>query len=236
LVDCSAYLPFDSEDLLPTGEFEELVRYCEKKPLSLIVGGDSNCHHTVWGSTNCSDRGLALVEFLNSADWEILNWGNDPTFYNSQRLEVIDITLGPCELLESIEDWEVSSEPSLSDQTYYVQISGLSSGRPLQGPKEHQLGLLLGGSGSTLEQAPEMDLKDEAGLGLAISFVQGALIMAYEDNCPLKIGRKGKCPLKLTSNLESLRREVRRLFNKGCRNGTPQSWELYKEAQRRYRK
>jgi hypothetical protein len=32
LVVCSAYLPFDSEDLPPTRDFEELVQYCEEKP------------------------------------------------------------------------------------------------------------------------------------------------------------------------------------------------------------
>ena len=63
LVACSAYLPFDSEDPLPTREFEELVRYCEEKNLHLIIGCDSNCHHTVWGSTNCNDRGVACWNF-----------------------------------------------------------------------------------------------------------------------------------------------------------------------------
>jgi hypothetical protein len=94
----------------------------------------------------------------------------------------------------------------------------------------------LGDLWGSLEQEPEMDLKDVAGLGLTISFAEGALIMAYEDKCLLKIGRKGECSLRCTSNLQPLRREVRRLFNKGRRNVTPQRWELYKEAQRRYRK
>jgi hypothetical protein len=75
VVVCSVYLPFDSEDLPPTREFEELVRYCEEKTLSLIVGCDSNCHHTVWGSANCNDTGVALVEFLNSTNLEILKPG-----------------------------------------------------------------------------------------------------------------------------------------------------------------
>jgi hypothetical protein len=87
-----------------------------------------------------------------------------------------------------------------------------------------------------LEQGPRMDFKHEAGLGLIISYVQEALLTAYEDNSPLKIGRKGKCSLWWTSDLESLRREVRQFFNKGHRTGTPQSWELYREAHRRYRK
>jgi hypothetical protein len=49
VVVCSVYLPFDSKGLPPTREFEELMQYCEEKTLSLIVGCDSNCHHTVWG-------------------------------------------------------------------------------------------------------------------------------------------------------------------------------------------
>jgi hypothetical protein len=52
LVICSAYLPHDSEDPPPSKEFEELVWYCENENLCLVVGCDSNAHHSVWGSTN----------------------------------------------------------------------------------------------------------------------------------------------------------------------------------------
>jgi hypothetical protein len=108
LVVCSAYLRYDSEEPPPSKEFEDLVRYCETEDLYLVVGCDSNAHHSVWGSTNCNSRGEGLVEFLNSTNLEILNWGNEPTFYSGGRLEVIDITLGSFRLLESIIGWEVS--------------------------------------------------------------------------------------------------------------------------------
>jgi hypothetical protein len=52
LVICFAYLPYDSEDPPPSMEFEDLVRYCEKENLYLVVGCDSNAHHSVGGSTN----------------------------------------------------------------------------------------------------------------------------------------------------------------------------------------
>jgi hypothetical protein len=97
LVICSAYLPYDSEDP-PSKEFEDLVRYCEKENLYLDVGCDSNAHHSVWGSTNCNSRGEALVEFLNTTNLEILNRGNEPTFYSGGRSEVIDVTLGSLRL------------------------------------------------------------------------------------------------------------------------------------------
>jgi len=76
----------------------------------------------VWSSTNCNVRGVALLEFLNSRNREILNQGNDPTYCSARRLEVIDITLGSFGYLESFKSWEVSSEPSLSDHLHILFI------------------------------------------------------------------------------------------------------------------
>jgi hypothetical protein len=76
LVVCSAYLPCDSEDPPPTREFEELICHCEEENLWLVIGCNSIANHMVWDSTNYSDRGVALLEFLNSSNVEILNQGN----------------------------------------------------------------------------------------------------------------------------------------------------------------
>jgi len=51
---------------------------------------------------------MALVEYLNSTNLEILNQGNDSTFCNGLRIEVIDITLGSLGLLGRVKSWEVS--------------------------------------------------------------------------------------------------------------------------------
>ena len=81
-----------------------------------------------------------------------------------------------------------------------------------------------------------MSMENEAGLGLAVHWIQQALITAYEDNCPLRPTKNGRKYLKWTSELESLRREVRRLFNRCQADNKSSSWELYRKAQRRYRK
>ena len=120
LVVCSAYLPYDSEDPPPLKELEELVRHCENENINLVVGCDSSAHHSVWGSTKCNSRGEDLVEFLNHLNLEILKWGNEPTFCSGGRFEVIDIALGPLRLLDCIEGWEVSSEPTLSDHRHIL--------------------------------------------------------------------------------------------------------------------
>jgi hypothetical protein len=78
-------------------------------------------------------------------------------------------------------------------------------------------------------------MKSEAGLGIAIHWVQQALVLAYENNWPLRPVKIGRQSLKLMTELESLSRGVRWLFN-GCRsNKDPHSWDLYREAQRNYR-
>jgi hypothetical protein len=57
-----------------------------------------------------------------------------------------------------------------------------------------------------LERGPEMNMKDEVGLGFAIHWVQQALISAYEDNCPFRPVQTGRQSMKWTSELESPRR------------------------------
>jgi len=99
VVVCPAYLPCDSEDPPPSKEFEDLVHYCGKRNLYLVVGFNSYAHHSVWGSTNCNSRGEALMEFLNTTNLEILNRGNEPTFCSGGSLEMVDITLGSLRLL-----------------------------------------------------------------------------------------------------------------------------------------
>jgi hypothetical protein len=74
-------------------------------------------------------------------------------------------------------------------------------------------------------------VNDEAGLGLAVLWIQQALVSAYGDNCPLRPVTTGRKSLRWTMELESLRKEVRRLFNKGRAGKNPHSWELYWKAQ-----
>jgi hypothetical protein len=60
------------------------------------------------------------MEFLGASSLEILNQGKEPTFCNGYRSEVTDIILGSTGLLENIESWEVSVDPSLSDHRHIL--------------------------------------------------------------------------------------------------------------------
>jgi hypothetical protein len=50
-----------------------------------------------------------------------------------------------------------------------------------------------------LERDPEMDMKIVAGMGLAIHWVQKALVLTYENNCPLRPVKMGRQSLKWTT-------------------------------------
>jgi hypothetical protein len=87
-----------------------------------------------------------------------------------------------------------------------------------------------------LGRGPMMNIGNEAGFGLAMHWVQHALITAYEDNCTLRPVKTDRGSLKWTAELEYLTRGVRGLFNKSRRDQNPHSWKLYREDQRKYRK
>jgi hypothetical protein len=149
------------------------------------------------GSTNCNGRGEALIDFLNSLNLEILNWGNEPTFCSGGRQEVTDITLGSYGLLESIVGWEVSSEPSLSNHRHILfMLWGTMLVHMIRNPKGTNWGSYREDLKERLERGPEMSMDSEVGLALAVQWVQQALISACEANCPVRPVRKGKKSLR----------------------------------------
>ena len=128
---------------------------------------------------------------------------------------MIDITLGSYGLLDGIIDWKVSLEPSLSYHRHILfTLWGSTPVLLVRNPRGTNWGSFRGSLRERLERGPGMSMEDEAGLGLAIQCMQQALISVYEENCPLVPIRKGRKSLRWTAELQLLKREVRRLFNR----------------------
>jgi len=93
---------------------------------------------------------------------------------------VTDTTLGSLGLLESITSWEVSSEPSLWDHRHILfTLEGSVSVRLIRNPRGTNWGSFREGLSDRLEMCPQMNMKDEVRLGLAIHCVQQSLISGY---------------------------------------------------------
>jgi hypothetical protein len=170
------------------------------------------------------------VEFLGASNLEIINRGNERTFCHGYRSEVIDITLGSSGLLESIMSWEVSMEPSLSNQTF-CSLFGARAGVSGKNPMGTNWGSFWEELKDLLSRGPMMCTGDEAGLELALNWVQHAMITPYEDNCPLQLVKLARSSPEVDSEIGVPQKRC-----KSRRDQTPRSWELYREAQQVYRR
>jgi hypothetical protein len=111
----SLYLPCDSTDLPPQEKVKRLVTYVKDRRLELLRCCDAKSHHEVWGRIDINSKGESLLDFIMGTEMHILNTGTEPTFLNSRKQEVIDITNGIQSVANLVRDWRVSSEPSGSD-------------------------------------------------------------------------------------------------------------------------
>jgi len=91
------------------------------------------------------------MEFLHSTNLEILNMGNESTYCTSARQEVINITLGSYGLMDSITDWEVYMEPSLSDHRHILfNLRGSAPVLYIRNPRGTNWGSFPGSPGEKL--------------------------------------------------------------------------------------
>lgn len=115
IVIASCYMPSEADVLPPRNDVMNLVAYCKRKNLPLILGSDANSHHVVWGSSNCNPKGDSLLEFILSSNLGILNKINEPTFRNSIREEVLDLSLASLHISHLIKEWKVTDDILTSD-------------------------------------------------------------------------------------------------------------------------
>ena len=232
LVLASVYLPYDSPSPPPSHDLQRLVEYCEGHHLHLIMGADANSQNMVWGSSKTNQRGESLLEFILLNNLNVLNHGNEPTFVNRARQEVIDITMCSQNISSFVTKWYVSEEATFSDHrcicfevdSVAPQIAEYRNPRRTNWEKyRHELSHSLEGLRPRI--ANVFDLEDVAGR------LQGAIIAAYNDSCPLvERSRSGKVTW-WTQELETLKKRSRRLFNKAKKTG---NWDAYREALSEY--
>ena len=68
IVVASIYMPGDSVTPPPSERSRNLVAYCERKAIPLVIGADANSHHLLWGSSGINSRGEQLLEYLMTTD------------------------------------------------------------------------------------------------------------------------------------------------------------------------
>ena len=231
LLCCSLYLPYDAPVISTI--LENFITFCNENSLPYLIGCDANAHHILWGSSNINERGEQLMDFISSNNLFILNKGNEPTFVNSIREEVIDISLCSESLIPDISDWFVWDELSLSDHRYIIFEIGNIRFKPIfiRNPratnwevyKERLEALLLDW---------DVNSFDIRGLEEAANSLSGAISIAYESACPLKMINYHARRPPLSKKLFKLRKAARKAWNR--RRNDPEAYrsalKIYKQA------
>jgi ribonuclease HI len=102
-----------STSLEPPELFVKLAEHCLRYKHGLIIGTDSNAHHTTWGNRSSDTRSNKLLNCLAQSGLLWLNNGKH-TWKRNDQLSAIDLTLRN-ELAPEIEGWDTNPEFSLSD-------------------------------------------------------------------------------------------------------------------------
>lgn len=235
VVVATAYFPYDQPDC-PPKELGNLVDYCQRRNLSLVIGCDANAHSELWGSTDTNTRGETLLEFICEKNLVVVNRGSVPTFRNSVREEVLDLTLTSFDFSQRVCNWRVSEEVTLSDHQhiiYTVESLDVCAEAAVRIPRktnwaEYRRLLQL-----KITDTPQ-NLNSQRAVESAALHLTKAMLESYYECCPL-VNRKQSNPTSWWNGyIERLRVKARKLSSKARWNSDLR--ERYKEAQREYKK
>ncbi|XP_048002004.1 uncharacterized protein LOC125238656 [Leguminivora glycinivorella] len=233
LVISSAYLPYEAADPITT-QLRDLADYGSRANTDLIIGCDANAHHVIWGSSDVNRRGEKVLEFLVSSSLQLLNKGNEPTFVNARRGEVIDITLASNNASNKVSSWHVSGEISLSDHRYIcfryttkIKVEVILKRNPRNTnwlSFKDDLKADLGNPNGKLNSITDIELEADK-IGQAVH-------TAWTNNCPEKKILAKKVPW-WNPEIAKLRKETRAVFNDAKRSN---DFELYARKLTEYSK
>ncbi|KAJ4443359.1 hypothetical protein ANN_05027 [Periplaneta americana] len=95
----------------PFCEFENALRHLELvwKDLGnspLLIIGDINAKHRIWGSTVTDNRGKMFYDFCCAHRLQILNDGIKPTYHQANSESFVDLSICTAKLLPFISEWQ----------------------------------------------------------------------------------------------------------------------------------
>lgn len=79
----SLYLDIKHKAVCPP-DLYRLLDLAEDSGVPVLIGSDTNCHSTLWGSPTTNARGLKFENIVSRWNLEILNVGSVPTFHSGK--------------------------------------------------------------------------------------------------------------------------------------------------------
>lgn len=242
LILSSIYLPYDSVKSPPSQEMVELVEYCEKRDLDLVIGTDANSHNVIWGSSDTNQRGRDFLDYIATTKLWILNEGTEPTFVIKNRSEVIDLTLCSRNLLSYVDGWHVSPEITLSDHkriVFSLNFDSIEEDIEVRNPRKTDWGKYDNLLYQKLEHLTFPPINSVEDIECRVASVTEAMLRSFKESCPLVSKSRRRNPW-WTDNLERIKntlRKMRRLIKKLVSpEASSVAFDIFKSCERIYRK
>ncbi|KAG8236316.1 hypothetical protein J437_LFUL015943 [Ladona fulva] len=125
---------------------------------------------------------------------KLLNRGSQPTFRNSVREEVIDITLCTSNIVHKIKGWRVSGEASLSDHCHILFTLSEEARHVIayRDPKATNWDLYCSELKRDIEGISQHKFRNQDKIEASVTFLHRSIISSYEKSCPLKVKKEGQ--------------------------------------------
>lgn len=161
--------------------------------------------------------------------------GNEPTFVNSVRREVIDLSLGSSNVCKKITKWHVSSEPSLSDHRHiHFEISDVEKTVFVyRDPKRTNWNSYKEDLKADIEANINSVRNNTFEIEAVADQLQKSILTSYQSNCPSKTTTTNNKVGWWNNNLARMRNKARKLFNRAKETG---DWDTYSNALTEYNK
>lgn len=232
----SVYFP--NPGPIPSEGVKNLTRDSGAAGRQLLLCGDVNAHHVLWGSTDINERGESLVEFLLATGLYICNRGNDPTFVTVNRREVLDVTFATDSLFDKIDGWKVLEDHSFSDHRY-IEFSILEK-EPMKSiprnPRKTNWELYRTTFSRLLNSMDLQEPSNQEEIDNLVNQITTICNRSMNISCPDNIPRGKKKPRWWSKELQLSRNTSRKLFNKAKRTRAEEDWVAYKVQLQSYKR
>ena len=220
---CSIYLPPDGT--LPV---LELRRLTAQLPGPLLLLGDFNAHHTVWGCRSSNARGRALESFINEESLCLLNTGTRThVTLPLGQTSVLDLSLTSPQLAHHF-TWTVADDPLGSD---HFPVWLRFQGEPAIGPRPRRWNLRTADWVAFRAQLDEVCCSESICIPGCIESFTSAIISAAEGSIPRTSGTPRRIPVPWwTDACRDAIRARRRSFRKFDRHSSTENLIAFRKA------
>lgn len=240
---CSVYFPGAPENKgsVLTEKFKALVQHCTSNRIELIIGIDSNSHHTSWESNHNDQRGEELVQFCILNGLALVNRGDTPTFKARSGINStgthIDVTLSTQKIYDLINDWHVETDYNGSDHNSITFSIESPDSDPLMTRNKRKTNWKL-----YLQKLKALSIFDNLSYQLNASELNSAsykfmdiLISAFEESSKITPTHPIRKDDWYTEDLKKMRKNVDKL-HRASKKGNPASIIAYKTYKKKFEK